>query len=58
MFGMVLEKLFITELQKVAGVTERKIVSCGVIKLICDCPEMLSGEYKKYWAPLLQVSEV
>lgn len=55
---MVLEKLFITELQKVAGVTERKIVSCGVIKLICDCPEMLSGEYKKYWAPLLQVSEV
>ncbi|XP_044745803.1 exportin-2 [Coccinella septempunctata] len=54
MFGMVLEKLFITELQKVSGATERKIVACGVTKLLCESEDMLNGHYKKYWAPLLQ----
>lgn len=54
MFGMVLEKLFLADLQKVSGGVERKIVSCGVIKLLCDCPEMYTGSYQKYWAPLLQ----
>ncbi|KAK5647359.1 hypothetical protein RI129_002251 [Pyrocoelia pectoralis] len=54
MFGMVLEKLFLADLQKVSGGIERKIVACGVIKLLCDCPEMYTGSYQKYWAPLLQ----
>uniref|UniRef100_A0AAU7BNY5 Exportin-2 n=1 Tax=Propylea japonica TaxID=158624 RepID=A0AAU7BNY5_9CUCU len=54
MFGMVLEKLFVSELQKVSGVTERKIVACGVTKLLCECPDLSSGQYSKYWAPLLQ----
>ncbi|KAF5296580.1 hypothetical protein FQR65_LT10233 [Abscondita terminalis] len=54
MFGMVLEKLFLADLQKVSGAIERKIVACGVIKLLCDCPEMHSGNYQTYWAPLLQ----
>ncbi|XP_056631908.1 exportin-2 [Diorhabda sublineata] len=54
MFGMVLEKLFITELQKVAGTIDRKIVACGITKLLCESPEMFSGTYQKYWPQLLQ----
>ncbi|KAK9880583.1 hypothetical protein WA026_011823 [Henosepilachna vigintioctopunctata] len=54
MFGMVLEKLFIAEMQKVYGTVEKKIVSCGVTKLLCECPEVSNGQYKKYWVPLLE----
>ncbi|KAL3287433.1 hypothetical protein HHI36_001904 [Cryptolaemus montrouzieri] len=54
MFGMVLEKLFIAELQKVSGLVERKIVACGITKVLCECPELYGGQYQKYWAPLLQ----
>ncbi|XP_018563409.1 exportin-2 [Anoplophora glabripennis] len=54
MFGMVLEKLLISELQKVAGTIERKIVACGITKLLCECPEMYTGSYQKYWPQLLQ----
>ncbi|KAG5890853.1 hypothetical protein JTB14_016286 [Gonioctena quinquepunctata] len=54
MFGMVLEKLFIAELQKISGNIERKIVACGITKVLCDCPEMYVGNYHKYWPQLLQ----
>lgn len=54
MFGMVLEKLFIAELQKVTGQVERKIASCGVTKLLCESTEMLAGTYGPYWPQLLQ----
>lgn len=52
---MVLEKLFLTDLQKISGVVERKIVACGVVKLLCECPELYTGSYSKYWTSLLQV---
>lgn len=55
MFGMVLEKLFLADLLKVSGGVERKIVACGVVKLLCDCPAMYTGAYQKYWSSLLQV---
>lgn len=51
---MVLEKLLISEMQKVSGNIERKIVACGVTKLLCEAPEMYSGNYQKYWPQLLQ----
>ncbi|KAJ8973541.1 hypothetical protein NQ317_019292 [Molorchus minor] len=54
MFGMVIEKLFLAELQKVAGNIERKIVACGVTKLLCESSEMYTGTYQKYWPQLLQ----
>lgn len=54
MFGMVLEKVLVSELQKVAGTIERKIVACGVTKLLCECPELYTGSYQKYWPQLLQ----
>lgn len=58
MFGMVLEKLFLADLQKVAGGIERKIVACGVVKLLTECPEMYTESYQKYWTPLLQVCSI
>lgn len=55
MFGMVLEKLFISELQKVYSTIDKKIVACGVTKLLCECSEMYTGKYENYWPQLLQV---
>lgn len=52
---MVLEKLFIAELQKIDGAVERKIVACGITKLLCEASEMYTGIYQKYWPQLLQV---
>ncbi|CAH0551581.1 unnamed protein product [Brassicogethes aeneus] len=54
MFGMVLEKILIPDLQKVAGNVDRKIVACGITKLLCECPEMYTGTYQKFWPQLLQ----
>lgn len=56
MFGMVLEKLFILETQKISGTVERKIVACGITKLLCDCSELFTGAYQKYWPQLLEVN--
>lgn len=58
MFGMVLEKLFISELQKISGQIERKIVACGITKLLCECPEMYTGIYQNYWPKLLEVKTI
>ncbi|XP_067006504.1 exportin-2 [Anabrus simplex] len=54
MFGMVLERLFIPDIQKVSGVLERKIVAVGITKLLCECPELMDGAYSHMWAPMLQ----
>lgn len=54
MFGMVIEKLYIPEVQKVSGTVERKICGVGMIKILCEVPVMLDGDYSHLWAPLLQ----
>ncbi|ELU00355.1 hypothetical protein CAPTEDRAFT_165697 [Capitella teleta] len=54
MFGMVLEKLLLPDLQKVSGQTERKICALGIVKLLTEAPEMLQSDYSKCWGPLLQ----
>ena len=54
MFGMVLEKLFIPEVQKVSGSVEKKILAFGMTKILCELDSTLVGQYSKYWAPLLQ----
>jgi exportin-2 (importin alpha re-exporter) len=54
MFGMVLEKLFLPDLQKVSGNMERKICAVGLVRLLTEAPEMLQPPYDKCWAPLLQ----
>lgn len=48
MFGMVVEKLFIQDLQKVSGTSEKKICAAGVTKILTDAPVMIS-EYGHLW---------
>uniref|UniRef100_A0A3B3Z2F0 Exportin-2 n=1 Tax=Poecilia mexicana TaxID=48701 RepID=A0A3B3Z2F0_9TELE len=54
MFGMVLEKIIIPEVQKVSGTVEKKICAVGITKILTECPAMMDTEYTKLWTPLLQ----
>uniref|UniRef100_A0A8C3VKB8 Exportin-2 n=1 Tax=Catharus ustulatus TaxID=91951 RepID=A0A8C3VKB8_CATUS len=54
MFGMVLEKIIIPEIQKVSGQVEKKICAVGITKILTECPPMMDTEYTKLWIPLLQ----
>lgn len=54
MFGMVVERVLISDLARVAGDMDKKIVAVGVTKLLCECPAMLAPPYRKYWSNLLQ----
>ena len=51
---MVLEKLFIAELQKVSGQRERKICAVGITRLLTETAAMMQGEYQKYWSVLVR----
>ena len=52
---MVLEKLFIADLQKVSGNLERKICAVGVVKILAEYPPLMSSEASlKIWAGLLE----
>ncbi|KAF2980496.1 hypothetical protein EK904_000600 [Melospiza melodia maxima] len=53
MFGMVLEKIIIPEIQKVSGQVEKKICAVGITKILTECPPMMDTEYTKL-IPLLQ----
>ncbi|XP_033645162.1 exportin-2-like isoform X2 [Asterias rubens] len=54
MFGMVVEKLYIPEVQKVSGHIERKICAVGITKILTECPAVLEPPLHGYWIPLLQ----
>uniref|UniRef100_A0A3P8UU86 Exportin-2 n=1 Tax=Cynoglossus semilaevis TaxID=244447 RepID=A0A3P8UU86_CYNSE len=54
MFGMVLEKIVVPEVQKVSGAVEKKICAIGITKVLTECPAMMDTEYTKIWTPLLQ----
>eukprot|EP00731_Ephydatia_muelleri_P027401 Em0019g274a len=54
LFGMVVEKLFIPDVQKVGGQVERRICAVGITKMLTETPAMLSEPYVLLWAPLLQ----
>jgi len=49
MFGMVVEKLLIADLQKVSGSIDRKICAVGVTKILTEAPAMLQADYVKLW---------
>jgi len=53
MFGMVLEKLFIPEAQKVSGNIEKRILAVGMTQILCEIDSTIVGEYAHFWAPLL-----
>jgi len=49
MFGMVVEKLLMADLQKVSGNIDRKICAVGVTKILTEAPAMLQADYVKLW---------
>ena len=50
MFMMVIQNLFIVDLQKVSGNLERKICAVGVSKMLTECQVLLSNEANmKIW---------
>ena len=52
---MVLERLFVMDLQKVSGNLERKICAVGVTKILTEYPYLLSTDaYKAIWCQLLE----
>lgn len=53
MFGMVCQRVFITDVNKVSGEVERKIVSVGMTKILCESQTMMS-QYSTYWQGMLQ----
>lgn len=55
MFKMVIERLYIQDVQKVSGRTERKICAVGITKLLTETPSMLVEPCASLWTPLLQV---
>ena len=50
---MVVEKLFVADLQKVSGTSEKKICAAGVTRILTESAAMM-GEYEHLWAQLLQ----
>ena len=54
LFLMVIERLFLVDLQKVGGQTERRICAVGITKLLTETPGLLCQPYVAQWAPLLQ----
>ena len=55
MFGMVCDRIFVTDNNKVSGEVEQKTVTVGITKILCECPAMMAQPYVNYWSPLLQV---
>lgn len=53
MFGMVLERVLIADLQKVSGDIEKKVTAIGISNLLIDCPSMLESPYNSYYPRLL-----
>jgi len=53
LFGMVVEKLLIQDLQKVVGSTEKKICAIGAVRVLTEVPSMLEA-YLTFWPQLLQ----
>ena len=48
MFGMVLEKIIMPDLQKVAGNQEKKICAVGITKLLTESQSMMTL-YNNNW---------
>ncbi|KAI8043538.1 hypothetical protein M5D96_004870 [Drosophila gunungcola] len=53
MFGMLLDRVFITDMGKVLKEQDRKMVAVGVTKLLTETPEMLLPQHGAFWPRLL-----
>lgn len=54
MFGMVIERVLITDMAKVSGATDKKIVTVGTTRILCESAAMLQQPYRNLWPSLLQ----
>ncbi|XP_025201498.1 exportin-2 [Melanaphis sacchari] len=54
MFGMLLEKIMLPDVQKVTGNINKKITAVGIIKVLTDTQKLIDGPYAQFWALLLQ----
>ncbi|KAJ8681341.1 hypothetical protein QAD02_017128 [Eretmocerus hayati] len=53
MFGMVIERVIIADMQKVSGGVDKKVTAVGMANLLIDCPAMLENPYVTYFPRLL-----
>lgn len=53
MFGMVIERVILTDLKNVTDTTERKIAAVGLSNILIDCKIMLETPYYSYYPQLL-----
>ena len=54
---MVVEKLFVQDLQKVSGHSEKKICAAGVTKILTEAPTLMT-DYQVLWYVHLNVSYI
>lgn len=49
MFGMLLEKIMLPDVQKVTGNINKKITAIGIIKVLTDTQKLIDGPYAQFW---------
>lgn len=54
MFGMVTERVFIPEMNRIISNFDRKMVLVGTAMILTECPRMLAEPYVANWPKLLQ----
>lgn len=54
MFGMVLERVLIPDMNRVTTEVDKKIVTIGISKLLCETPAMVNAPYVNFWPRLLE----
>lgn len=54
LFSMVVDKLFLPELQRVSGTMDRKICAVGITCILCDYPDIMTTDLSLVWAPLVK----
>lgn len=54
MFGMVLERVLIPDMNRVTTEADKKIVTIGITKLLCQTPAMVNAPYVDFWPRLLE----
>lgn len=53
-----MDRLFVTDMGKISGEIEKKIVAIGTTKILCDCPSLLTPPYVSSWHILMQVCSI
>lgn len=54
MFGMVIERVFLSDMAKVSNERDKKYVTVGVARVLCESTSMTSQPYRGLWPLLLQ----